>query len=137
MRNILCLLIGSILLGCSDRLDNELVHIAKKEQIGTTHLMTLPQNGIYGASGYVKQGNKLIVGTTYMQEGVAKVFDIEHPFKEVPSPKTEKALKVSRLLSSFISFSGIKCVNSLLSHSDIHKAQIIGATIYDSGNRGF
>ena len=107
MRNILCLLIGGILFGCSDHyLNNELVHIAKKEQIGTTHLMTLPQNEIYGANGYLKQGNKLIVGTAYMQESVAKVFDIEHQLKEVMPPKMESALKVSRILSSFNSFDG-------------------------------
>lgn len=106
------MLFGSILLGCSDRyLVDESIDKTKGEQAEVIHLGTLAQTGIYGLNGFIKQGNNLIVGLTYMQEEVARVFNLDRPEGELPS-KAVASTKSFRALSSFNSFDG-KSVTAL------------------------
>lgn len=113
MKEILYLLFGGILLGCSDRyMVDESINKMKSEQVEVIRLGDLSQTGIYGLSGFIKQGNKLIVGATYMQEGVAQTFDLDHPVKGKLSSKVTGSPKPYRALSSFNSFDG-KSVTAL------------------------
>lgn len=109
MKGILYMLFGGILLGCSDRyMVDESINKMKSEQIEVevTRLGNLSQTGVYGLNGFIKQGNNLIVGSTYMQEGVAQLLDLDYPEKAKLSSKAIDSSKPYRALSSFNSFDG-------------------------------
>ena len=109
------MLFGGILLGCSDRyMVDEGIDKKKSEQVNieVIRLGDLSQSGIYGLNGFIKQGNHLIVGATYMQEGVAQTLDLDHPVKRELSSKAISSSKPFRALSSFNSFDG-KSVTAL------------------------
>ncbi len=113
MKGILYVLFGGIVLGCSDRyLDDESLNTVKSEQVEAIRLADLSQTGIYGINGFIKQGNRLIVGPTYMQEGVAHTIDLEHPAGKVLSSKAVVSSKPFRTLSAFNSWDG-KSVTAL------------------------
>ena len=113
MKGILYVLFGGIVLGCSDRyLDDESLNTVKSEQVEAIRLADLSQTGIYGINGFIKQGNRLIVGPTYMQEGVAQTIDLDHPAGKVLSSKAVVSSKPFRTLSAFNSWDG-KSVTAL------------------------
>lgn len=113
MKRILYMLFGSILLGCSDRyMDDEGINKVKGEQAEVVRLTDLSQSGIYDVSGFIKRGNQLIVGATYMQEGVAQALDLYHQVRGELSSKAVTSSKPFRALSSFNSFDG-KSVTAL------------------------
>lgn len=101
------MLFGIILLGCTDRyMGDEGINRGKSERVETICLTDLSRNGIYDVSGFIKQGNKLIVGATYMKAGVARALDLEDPAQGELSSETGDASKRIRALSSFNSFDG-------------------------------
>lgn len=107
MRGILYMLFGGILLGCSDRyLDDESINAVESEQAKVIRLADLSRSGIYDVSGFIKQGHKLIVGSTYMQNGVARALDLDHPAEGNRLTKAVASPKPFRALSSFNSFDG-------------------------------
>ncbi len=113
MKGILYVLFGGIVLGCSDRyLNDESLNAVKSEQVEAIRLADLSQTGIYGINGFIKQGNRLIVGPTYMQEGVAQTIDLDHPAGKVLSSKAVVSSKPFRALSAFNSWDG-KSVTAL------------------------
>ena len=113
MKGILYVLFGGIVLGCSDRyLDDESLNTVKSEQVEAIRLADLSQTGIYGINGFIKQGNRLIVGPTYMQEGVAQTIVLDHPAGKVLSSKAVVSSKPFRTLSAFNSWDG-KSVTAL------------------------
>jgi len=113
MKGVLCMLFGGILLGCSDRyMDDESIDRLTSERMETMRLADLSRTGIYGVSGFIKQGNKLFIGATYMQEGVAHSLDLDHPEKGMPASKAVASSKPFRALSAFNSFDG-KSVTAL------------------------
>lgn len=113
MKRVLYLLFGGILLGCSDRyMDDESINKVKGEQAEVVRLTDLSQSGIYDVSGFIKRGKQLIVGATYMQEGVAQALDLDHPVRVELSSKAVASSKPYRALSSFNSFDG-KSVTAL------------------------
>lgn len=113
MKKFLYVLFGGILLGCSDRyMGDESMNMVKSEQVKVVRLTDLAQAGLYDVSGFVKQGNKLIVGTTYMKEGVARALDLESPLQEDFSLEKGNSSRRVRALSSFNSFDG-KSVTAL------------------------
>ena len=102
MKGILYVLFGGIVLGCSDRyLDDESLNTVKSEQVEAIRLADLSQTGIYGINGFIKQGNRLIVGPTYMQEGVAQTIDLDHPAGKVLSSKAVVSSKPFRTSVSY------------------------------------
>lgn len=107
------MLFGGILLGCSDcYLEDEDMNTVKSERVEAVRLADLSRNGIYHVSGFIKQGNKLIVGATYMKDGVARVLDLENPERRELASKSVASAKSFRALSSFNSFDG-KSVTAL------------------------
>ena len=113
MKKFLYVLFGGILLGCSDRyMGDESMNMVKSECVKVVRLTDLAQTGIYDVSGFIKQGNKLIVGTTYMKEGVARALDLESPLQEDLSLEKGNSSRWVRALSSFNSFDG-KSVTAL------------------------
>ena len=113
MKKFLYVLFGGILLGCSDRyMGDESMNMVKSECVKVVRLTDLAQTGIYDVSGFIKQGNKLIVGTTYMKEGVARALDVESPLQEDLSLEKGNSSRWVRALSSFNSFDG-KSVTAL------------------------
>ncbi|MFR5658229.1 MAG: hypothetical protein ACLUDU_09700, partial [Butyricimonas faecihominis] len=113
MKKLLYVLFGGILLGCSDRyMGDESMNMVKSEQVKVVRLTNLAQAGIYDVSGFIKQGNKLIVGATYMKEGVARALDLESPLQEDLSLEKGNSSRRVRALSSFNSFDG-KSVTAL------------------------
>lgn len=119
------MLIGGILLGCSDRyMVDESINKVKSEQAEVVHLADLSQIGLYGLNGFIKQGPNLIVGATYMQEGVAHALDLAHPEKAQLSTKAITSSKPFRALSSFNSFDG-KSITAL----DFKTGELIENTV--------
>lgn len=113
MRELLYVLFGGILLGCTDRyMDDESMNMVKSERAKVVRLADLSRNGIYDVSGFIKQGNKIIVGATYMKEGVARALDLENPVEGDLSSGAINSSKRPRALSSFNSFDG-KSVTAL------------------------
>ena len=113
MRELLYVLFGGILLGCTDRyMDDESMNMVKSERAKVVRLADLSRNGIYDVSGFIKQGNKIIVGATYMKEGVARALDLENPVEGDLSSGAINSSKRLRALSSFNSFDG-KSVTAL------------------------
>ena len=113
MKKLLYVLFGSILLGCSDRyMGDESMNMVKSECVKVVRLTDLAQAGLYDVSGFIKQGNKLIVGATYMKEGVARALDLESPLQEDLSLEKGNSSRRVRALSSFNSFDG-KSVTAL------------------------
>lgn len=113
MKRILYVLLGSIALGCSDHyLDDESLNAVKSEQVEAIRLANLSQTGIYGINGFIKQGNRLIVGSTYMQEGVAQTINLDRPAVKVSSAENVLSSKPYRALSAFNSWDG-KSVTAL------------------------
>ncbi|MCQ4875234.1 hypothetical protein, partial [Butyricimonas paravirosa] len=107
MRELLYVLFGGILLGCTDRyMDDESMNMVKSERAKVVRLADLSRNGIYDVSGFIKQGNKIIVGATYMKEGVARALDLENPVEGDLSSGAINSSKRPRALSSFNSFDG-------------------------------
>lgn len=62
---LLNVLFGSILLGCSDRYTgDDSIDSVKSERTTVVRLADLSRSGINDMNGFVKRGNKLVVGTT-------------------------------------------------------------------------
>ena len=113
MKRILYILLGGILFGCTDRyMDDESINKLKGERAESVRLLDLSRNGIYDVSGFIKQGNQIVVGETYMKEGIARAFDLENPDGGCLSSEMNNASKKYRVLSSFNSFDG-KSVTAL------------------------
>ncbi len=113
MKRILYILLGGILFGCTDRyMDDESINKLKGERAESVRLLDLSRNGIYDVSGFMKQGNQIVVGETYMKEGIARAFDLENPDGGCLSSEMNNASKKYRVLSSFNSFDG-KSVTAL------------------------
>lgn len=101
------MLVGGIMLGCTDRyMDDESIKMVKSERVKVDRLADLSQNGIFNVSGFIKQGKKLIVGETYMQEGVAQTLDLDRPAPVEGASRAVRSTKRFRALSSFNSFDG-------------------------------
>lgn len=113
MKKILYILGMGVLFGCSDSylVDNG-VNLSEGKPCGMVRMADLSSTGIYAINGFAKHGEKLVMGSSYMQQGVAYAVDLSSPFtKALPMTKTY-ADKVYRTLSSFSSFDG-KSVTAL------------------------
>ena len=107
MRKLLYVLFGGILLGCSDHYEgDENIKRIKSEHVKVDRLTDLSQIGIYDVSGFIKQGNKLLLGSTYMKEGVAQILDLNHLKDEHILSRGNNSSKRLRALSSFNSYDG-------------------------------
>lgn len=107
MKKILYILGMGVLFGCSDSylVDNG-VNLSEGKPCGMVRMADLSSTGIYAINGFAKHGEKLVMGSSYMQQGVAYAVDLSSPLsKALPLTKTY-ADKVSRTLSSFSSFDG-------------------------------
>ena len=122
---LLNVLLGSILLGCSDRYTgDDSIDSVKSERTTVVRLADLSRSGINDMNGFVKRGNKLVVGTTYTSEGVGRSLDLEHPERRDVGARSSVASKRVRSLSSFNSFDG-----SSVTALDFEKGELIESPV--------
>lgn len=113
MKKILYIVGMGMLFGCSDSylVDNG-VNLSEGKPCGMVRMADLSSTGIYAINGFVKHGEKLVMGSSYMQQGVAYAVDLSSPLTKA-LPMTETYVdKAYRTLSSFSSFDG-KSVTAL------------------------
>lgn len=100
------MLIGSILLGCSDRYaGDESINTVKSNKVNAVRVADLSRVGIFDTDGFYKQGNKLIVGTSTM-DGFIRSLDLDHLEQDNSAARSIPSSKRLRSLSSFNSFDG-------------------------------
>ena len=122
---LLNVLLGSILLGCSDRYTgDDSIDPVKSERTTVVRLVDLSRSGINDMKGFDKRGNKLVVGTTYTSEGVGRSLDLEHPERRDVGARSSVASKRVRSLSSFNSFDG-----SSVTALDFEKGELIESPV--------
>lgn len=102
-RELLYMLVVGILLGCSDRREwDEGIDVIKNERVKSERVVDLSRVGVDEISGFVKRGNRLVVGATYAKEGFARCVNLED--REIT--RSVSASGGIRSLSSFNSFDG-------------------------------
>ena len=107
MKKILYIVGMGVLFGCSDSylVDNG-VNLSEGKPCGMVRMADLSSTGIYAINGFAKHGEKLVMGSSYMQQGVAYAVDLSSPLTKA-LPMTETYVdKAYRTLSSFSSFDG-------------------------------
>lgn len=124
MKKLLCVLFGSILLGCSDRyMGDNSTDTVKSEKVNVVRLADLSRSGIYDVNGFVKRGNKLVVGTISL-EGFSRSLDLENLKQGNLTARSIASVKQYSSLSSFCSFDG-----STIMALDFEKGEIVESTM--------
>ena len=119
------MLLECILLGCSDRyMGNDNIDTIKGEKIKMVRLADLSRGGMDNINGFIKCGDKLVVGTTFSAEGIARTLDLNNPEQENLSAKGRFSSGRLRSLSSFCSFDGFS-VTAL----DFEKGELIECAV--------
>lgn len=102
------MLFGSILLGCSDRYaGDEGIDTAKSEKVNVVRLADLSRYGMDDMNGFVKQGNRLVLGKTFTTGEVVRALNLDNPEEKMLVPGSVASSKRVRSLSSFTSFDGV------------------------------
>ena len=108
MKRLLYVLFGVFLLGCSDRYEgNDNIDMIKSERVKSERVADLSRFGMEEMSGFVKRGERLVVGAVHAREGFARYMDLEKAEgDERGMSRSVSSSGRSRSLSSFCSFDG-------------------------------
>lgn len=107
MKKIVSVLLGGILAGCTHFYAEDVyVEAPESGRMNFAAVQDLARNGIYDANGFVKQGNRLAVGASYLQEGVARGLDLSADGEQCLCDQPFVPGKPVRALSSFNSSDG-------------------------------
>lgn len=102
------MLLGSILLGCSDRYaGDEGIDTVKSEKVDVIRLADLSRYGMDDMNGFVKHGHRLVLGKTFTTGGVVRTLDLDNPEEKMLVAKSVASSGRVRSLSSFTSFDGV------------------------------
>ena len=109
MNRIFGVVLLGVLLGCSDRHEgNDNIDMIKSERVKSERVADLSRFGMEEMNGFVKRGERLVVGAVHAREGFARYMDLEKAEgDERGESRSVSSSGRSRSLSSFCSFDGV------------------------------